>query len=188
MNPVLDRISARVQTIPLTDMDALWRSNHARIHPVLSEADVTEAEVIIGFKLPPLLRDIYQSIGNGGFGPGNGLLGLRGGHADDQKPDVVSHYLHDSKRFCLGGWKPQHLRLCHWGCAIYSLLNCTDGSVLAYDPNLGGKGPYGGDLVLHARSLDEFFLRWVDGEDLWKTMPFTGEPRIGYLERGETGE
>src|SRR5688572_7984728 len=42
---------------------------------------VEEAEALAGAPLPPLLRRLYLEVGNGGFGPGYALLGLRGGHS-----------------------------------------------------------------------------------------------------------
>ena len=47
--------------------------------PATPEA-VREAEAVIGYKLPRLLRRLYLEVGNGGFGPGYGVLGLSGGH------------------------------------------------------------------------------------------------------------
>ena len=37
---------------------------------------------MLGFHLPPLLRELYTQVANGGFGPGYGILGLEGGFAD----------------------------------------------------------------------------------------------------------
>ncbi|MDX6329418.1 MAG: hypothetical protein QOI83_1801 [Streptomycetaceae bacterium] len=35
---------------------------------------VAEAEEVIGFPLPPLLRRLYLEVANGGFGPDEGIL------------------------------------------------------------------------------------------------------------------
>jgi len=43
---------------------------------------VATVESRLGFGLPPLLRELYTQVGNGGFGPGYGILGLEGGFAD----------------------------------------------------------------------------------------------------------
>jgi hypothetical protein len=42
------------------------------------------AEVALRYSLPTLLRRLYLEVGNGGFGPGYGVLGLQGGHLDDK--------------------------------------------------------------------------------------------------------
>ena len=41
-----------------------------------SEGDVAAAELQLGFALPEPLRRLYLEIGNGGFGPGDGLYAL----------------------------------------------------------------------------------------------------------------
>ena len=57
--------------------------------PVASRAAVDEAEVVIGTHLPGLLRRLYLEVGNGGFGPGYGVLGVAGGHSDDYQRTAV---------------------------------------------------------------------------------------------------
>jgi hypothetical protein len=42
----------------------------------LSESEIVRAESRLGRRLPSLLRAAYSEIGNGGFGPGYGLLPL----------------------------------------------------------------------------------------------------------------
>ena len=39
-----------------------------------------QAERALGHPLPPLLRAIYLKLGNGGFGPGYGILGIGDGY------------------------------------------------------------------------------------------------------------
>lgn len=41
-----------------------------------TEAEVRAAEEALGFPLPPLLRQLYREVGNGGFGPGYGFIGV----------------------------------------------------------------------------------------------------------------
>jgi hypothetical protein len=43
----------------------------------------------LGFPLPPLLRELYTQVGNGGFGPGYGIFGLEGGYID---PDIINDF------------------------------------------------------------------------------------------------
>jgi hypothetical protein len=40
---------------------------------------VAEAEEEFGYRLPPPLRCLFQEVGNGRFGPGLGIPGVRGG-------------------------------------------------------------------------------------------------------------
>src|SRR5579859_3133146 len=40
-----------------------------------SEKVLQETEARLGFALPPLLRALYATVANGGFGPGQGIFG-----------------------------------------------------------------------------------------------------------------
>lgn len=46
------------------------------LKPVASEKDVAAFEARYGIKLPPAYRDFILTVGNGGAGPGNGVLSL----------------------------------------------------------------------------------------------------------------
>jgi hypothetical protein len=48
--------------------------------PPATEEQIRATETRLGFALPPLLRDLYLSLANGGFGPGTGLRGVEGGY------------------------------------------------------------------------------------------------------------
>jgi hypothetical protein len=127
-----------------------------RLPPLTSAppAAVTKAELLLGHKLPGLLRRLYLEIGNGGFGPGYGILGLDGGHTDDQGRNAVDLY---------ATWPdlpPGVLPLCHWGEAIYSLVDCRDpgGGMWGFDPNPGGP-----PLFRDTEDFAAWLGRWVDG-------------------------
>jgi len=125
--------------------------------------EVREAEVLVGRPLPTLLRRLYLEVGNGGFGPGYGVLGLRNGHRDDTGHTATDLYQERRE------WWPSSpsglLPICHWGCAIYSLVDCSSegGLMWGYDPN-----PTPPDEVDHALfrqeiDLETWFDRWVKG-------------------------
>jgi hypothetical protein len=44
--------------------------------PCATMADVERAEAALGFALPPLYVRIVTEVANGGFGPGNGIMGV----------------------------------------------------------------------------------------------------------------
>lgn len=48
--------------------------------PPATEEQVRTTETCLGFTLPPLLRGLYLQVANGGFGPGTGLYGVKGGY------------------------------------------------------------------------------------------------------------
>jgi hypothetical protein len=116
---------------------------------------VVEAEKAVGHSLPALLRRLYLEIGNGGFGPGYGILALRGGHTDDQGNTALD-LLAELPEAPHGV-----LPLCHWGEAIYSLVDCRDpvGRMWSFDPNPGGP-----PLFLEPFDFSVWLQRWVDGQ------------------------
>ncbi len=65
----------RIASDPVTATATARRSRGAALRP-LTQFDVSDAESALGFALPPLLVRLYTEVGNGGFGPGDGLLPL----------------------------------------------------------------------------------------------------------------
>jgi len=57
-----------------------------------SPAAVAEAEEIIGYPLPTLLRRLYLEVANGEFGPGSNVLGVRGARGDGDWADIIDVY------------------------------------------------------------------------------------------------
>jgi hypothetical protein len=142
--------------------------------PPLDLKSVNEGEEHLGFPIPPLLRELFIQIGNGGFGPGyDGLFRLMGNHPRDNHaivstyrmstgPDVPEEY--DS-------WHYRHIVVAHWGCNIYSAIDCTtaDGAVYRYSLdryNEKQDGPLRDFGVLEARSLREWMESWLSGEEI----------------------
>jgi hypothetical protein len=145
-------------------LDDAPRSRLAELRPASPEA-VAEAEGIAGRALPGFLERLYLEVGNGGFGPGYGLLGLRDGHRVGGI-DALTHLR--------GG----RLILCAWGCAITSELDLADGQVWGSDPNpapsdIEGEFPQGMTVV-------DWFEKWLAGtlHQPWlRQDPETGEWR-----------
>jgi hypothetical protein len=131
-----------------------------RLSPASSDA-VDEAEHALGFPLPRLLRRLYLEVGNGGFGPGYGILGVRDGFTDDLGDTALDAYrrFHSLRRdFSV---PDSLLPICHWGCAIYSLVDCATASIdmWACDPNPGVDD----DVFREPLTLIGWLGRWVDG-------------------------
>lgn len=59
-----------------------------------TEQQIRETEQQLGFPLPPLLRLLYTHIASGGFGPGYGIIGARGGSPCMDAPwgDIAQRY------------------------------------------------------------------------------------------------
>jgi hypothetical protein len=134
--------------------------------PARPEA-VAEAERTIGFRLPELLRRIYVEVGNGGFGPGYGLLGVSGGATDDLGQNALDQwdYAHRILPSVIALKAPasySHLFPCiYGGCTVYLCVDCHDpaGSVWSFDP---GNGDSWEDIFSPiGRSFFELMREWV---------------------------
>jgi hypothetical protein len=135
---------------------------------VASAAALLATEELMGFSLPTLLRCMYSEIANGGFGPGYGLIGVSGGATDDLGQNIIDIYLgKNSPNFqkWFPNWPPQAISICHWGCAMYSVVDCstTEYQVFHFEPNNLGIADC---LMPHDRTFDEYMMAWVDGIDL----------------------
>ena len=134
---------------------------------------VAAAEDSLGFPLPSLLKALYLEVANGGFGPGYGVLGVAGGHRTDEGDAIDEFYAVLASRDPedpVWDWPAGLLPFCHWGCAIYSCVDCNGdaGRVVWFDPN--GREP-GTEMaqyfIAHRESLASWFASWLEGVDLW---------------------
>ena len=89
---LIRRIKSRVAD-PMRAVDsAAWVRPIPTIAPPASVAEVDSAEAALGFPLPPLLRQLYIEVGNGGWGPSYGLYGVPTGGATPDENDLVGFY------------------------------------------------------------------------------------------------
>lgn len=125
-----------------------------------SRAAIDEAESMAGSPLPELLKRLY-ALANGGFGPGYGILGVRGGFADDMNRTAIDILAEVPKGYW-PGMPPGLFPLCHWGCAIYSFVHCSSGRIYGWDPN-----PVEPDddvpFFEQEYALDGWIEAWLDG-------------------------
>lgn len=169
MNTLLQSIRQRASK-PSTQID-IGQFSLPAIAPPLTAQGLSSAERQLGFAIPTLLAQIYTGVGNGGFGPGYGLLGLQGGALDDLGHDAITLY-------CLyrqtdptdpdWAWPVGLLPICHWGCAIYSCVDCAqaDSPVRVFDPN-AHNGAWTRCFIPHKNSLESWLSAWVSGVSLW---------------------
>jgi hypothetical protein len=97
------------------------------------------AERGIGFKLPPLLRAIYLKVGNGGFGPEYGIVGVRGG-AKLEGCTLETCYqkmIELEKENKVWRWPRRLLPLANYGCGMWSCVDCAYAKLpmILWDPN-----------------------------------------------------
>jgi hypothetical protein len=152
----------------------------------LDPATLREVQGTIGHFLPPLLVDVWCGIGNGGFGPGYGLLGLGpGGYPDDRGQTADEVYL----AFRTRSEKPPHFRwpigifpICHFGCAIYHCVDLATEEMVIWEPNTwDGRHSFATALFPTGRSLAIWFTTWAQGESPSKWLradPATGIPLL----------
>ena len=113
-----------------------------------TEAQLDATETRLHFPLPPLLWALYAEVGNGGFGPGYGIIGAIGGapHAGGWYKDIVEGYQQHrqfvdlastpaapvrGERFelPLGTWPRYLVPLCYWGCNTVHAISAQSGEV-----------------------------------------------------------
>jgi hypothetical protein len=135
-----------------------------------SMQELADAESSLGFTIPALLNAIYREVGNGGFGPGYGLLGLKGGATNEHGHDAVALfdlYSQPAPNDPSWRWPDGLLPICGWGCAIYSCVDCKAESnpIIIFDPN---QHPEDWDrcFINTGRNLVSWFDAWADGVDL----------------------
>jgi len=157
--------------VKLTDQDAI-----RKFVPLQSATAIGLAadERLLGFNIPPLLKQSYIEIGNGGFGPGYGLIGMTSGAPDDTgktAPEIYYQLRSGHPTDPAWKWPECLLPICHWGCAIYSCIACDkpDFPIRIFDPNVHDHRVTWSDAFFEeATSFDAWISAWADGVDLWE--------------------
>ena len=127
------------------------KSNFA--YPPATEEQLLATEDLLGFPLPPLLRELYKQLANGGFGPGYGLIGVTGGFCevgsivDGYAFHVKRSELIDLEHFQNRGkpedalklpdrvWPRYFLYLCDWGLATTTCIDAHSGYIYDVYPD-----------------------------------------------------
>ncbi len=140
---LLEQVADRVRTSA---------PRHGRALPApLGSEEIARAEAILGFVLPPLLAGLYTRIGDGGFGPEQGLLPLR---------QTVRTY--GAQRGSGWRWPEGVLPIADFGCGMYACVDCRSetAQVLLFDPNPGEP-----DLAwsIDTPDLAGWLRGWLDG-------------------------
>ncbi len=149
---IFEAIRARVNAGQLTDLPGAERED-----PVSDEA-LDNAERIIGYPLPRLLRRLYREVANGGFGPFSGVEGVEGGYTSDA--GMLTDYIQwrdEEIPEDFPAWMPGVVSFCDFGCAMWALLDCrtAEGKMLFLDE---------GTLYPLDLTLAQWFELWLAGE------------------------
>jgi hypothetical protein len=129
--------------------------------PPASLESLERVESELGFRLPDLLRRMYLEVGDGGFGPGYGLLALERHTSGDQSYLEAAVTLKElGKAF---------VPVTYWGCSVFSYAKLEPPHAV-YIMDWDGQDddhPLEEYMYLQADSLEDFFVKWFDGEDLF---------------------
>lgn len=131
---LIDRIKAKVAS---RNARRLEQGKKLRSHPPASPERVTDAENMLGFALPALIREIYVQVGNGGFGPGQGIAGLEGGTLmyDEWTMPGLSRWMRGvdpAQERAYRTWKPDYIVYCEWGCNVDTVVDCASPDLTVY--------------------------------------------------------
>jgi hypothetical protein len=160
------RIVAPAKRIDMTTVDT------PPLYAAASTTAVEAAEAQVGFNLPALLRRLYTEVGNGGFGPSAGLVGVERGHPDVNGRNISALYADLRAQ----GWPEGLLPLCDWGGGAWACVD-PDTRIVTMDESGPTKTCY---------TLASWLEAWVSGVDLtaetfefvdvFMTNPFTKKP------------
>lgn len=166
---LLKRIRARLPRIDMyEDMDCPMPAPN----PPLTWHEWSQAQAALDFDLPELFLRILSEIGNGGFGPAYGLMGLGpGGFTDDMGKTCDRLYADFRKTHPMTPtwqWPKGLLPIATLGCAMYHCLDVPNDRMMIWEPNAWDeKDPLGTCLFVTDLTLYDWFDRWADGDDLF---------------------
>lgn len=162
-----------VQSLRERAVDSSRATDMAKLGPFPHFAPAThetiaECESQLGLELPGIYRDVLLNVGNGGFGPGYGILGIgEDGAHDDLGRDLVDRY--ENHKLVNTGYAHWHwpfgmLPFCYYGCDIYACVNCMERPfpVYSFDPShMEQSVPLPDAYLDEAASLEGWFSGWV---------------------------
>ncbi|WP_375305551.1 SMI1/KNR4 family protein [Bradyrhizobium sp. A11] len=165
-----DLIIAAIRQRLKTDVTDLGRTPRTGLIPA-NAGDIADDEKHLRFRLPALLKRIYAEIGNGGFGPGYGIIGLTNGVPDDTDRTAVALYEVYRSAPELR-WPHGLLPICYWGCAIYSCIDCLDPAsrMQVFDPNEHDGDDWTDAFFEDSPSFEDWIRSWASGVNLWDKM------------------
>ena len=169
MSPeLLEAVRARALD-PATRIDN-FPLHGAGISSPLTDTQLAESIDLLGFRPPATLVDLYRAVGNGGFGPEYGLMGLVGGADDDLGRNAVELYLNDTKTYPNHpdwNWPRHLLHIADLGCAMNACIDCSDeeGRLVLFEPNvLDDRMMTRNGLFPMPVTFSEWMQGWVDGD------------------------
>jgi hypothetical protein len=94
---------------------------------------VDAEEKLLGFRIHSLLRSLFVTVGNGGFGPGYGIIGVSGGDSRGTRTLAETYRgVQEGSAFKGDEWIEGLLPFCDWGCNILSCVDCLGAHATVY--------------------------------------------------------
>ena len=137
--------------------------------PPANSQQLERTEALIGFPLPEILRRIYLEVGNGGFGPEYGLLGIEGG-ADDGAGCTMVQKWFDARQDTLLHPRLKKLRpdyrllpCIYCGCTVYLCLSgeFPEGPMWVYDQGARSRAK---KFEVQTCTFSGILRLWLDGQ------------------------
>jgi hypothetical protein len=163
--------------------------------PPVSTTALQSAERAIGFKLPGLVGALYLKVGNGGFGPEYGIVGIKGGAKLDgcTLESCYQNMLKLKKENSVWRWPEHLLPLANCGCGMWSCVDCDYQRLpmIIWDPNNLDEELEGSDAQLNwgnsfwdqgrsaKRWLDEWLAAKPQPEPKWPSDSWM-KKRLGF--------
>jgi len=155
--------------------------------PCATMSEIADFERAVSLALPTFYKRLLTEVGNGGFGPAYGLLGIPpNGYSDeDVGQDLRDAYL-EGRACPETAWRTPRglIPLCNWGCGVWSYIDClSDRGAVVTDDLFEDRLEY----TETSDALADWMAAWVRGEDLDAAMhrvigqreginPFTKQP------------
>jgi SMI1 / KNR4 family (SUKH-1) len=137
-------------------------------NPPATFEEVQEFEQQSGLKLPEVLQRVYLEVGNGGFGPGDGLMRLKSGKNDPIHWEALDAYLCFIDKNLIEGerkWSQYFLPICSGGCDCLGIVDVRDERVGFVQYELLENLELLENIVeWKALSLKNWFEAWMNGE------------------------
>jgi hypothetical protein len=149
----------------------------------ITSSELAEEESRLGYVFPPLLRQLYLQVGNGGFGPGNGLLSVRQiSPKVDQTIATLYHQLHGARIKRGAMWQDGLVPFAEWGDFILSCVDLSadgmieDPPVVRYEPNMPEQATFaylrgapfrGAGLIPEFERLSSWFEAWLKNDEMF---------------------
>jgi hypothetical protein len=169
MKELIERIRRRVND-PIRAAECAEVHRPAKLYPPADISDIVATEGELGFQLSEFYRQLLIEVGNGGFGPGYGLAGVRGGAAPEGHPMVERYQAYRRKNTSdpYWVWPEKLVPGAALGCVMCWCVDCgePDGPVTWFELNPRQDGePWEYYLIPFAPSIVAWFEEWLSGEN-----------------------